>query len=121
MFQSNLRPGEGFRQIYICKPVGNISPSGRASSGKYKVTDDTFLGIITNASQKEIDLWKQNNHPITHKVTGYGAQVKASAADILVTEDGMQLYVQGSKNPGGLDLTMIYYVEERLDMKREVE
>lgn len=121
MFQSNIRPGEGFKKIFVWKPASGLTSSGRYSPGDYEPTGDSFWGIITNANQKELDQWRQNGHPVTHKVTEYGGQVKPEANDLLVTADGRQLYIQGIKDPGGLGITTICYVEERFDMKRGIK
>ena len=61
--------------------------------------------------------WRQNQHPITHTVVQYGATVKAKATDYLVFPDGRKFYVQGVDNAGSLNVSMIYYVEERFDIK----
>ena len=70
------------------------------------------------ANQKEKEEWKQNDHSITHKIIEYSAQAKAKATDYLVMADGREFYVQGVKNPGNLNVTMIYYVEERFDVRK---
>ena len=76
-----------------------------------------FLGIAAEASQREKEEWRQNQHPITHTVVQYGATVKAKATDYLVFPDGRKFYVQGVDNAGSLNVSMIYYVEERFDIK----
>lgn len=119
MFQSNIRPGEGFKKISVWKSESGLSSSGRHSPGNYVPTEEVFWGIITNANQKEIDQWKQNGHPITHKVTEHGAVERANETDLLVSDDENQFYIQGIKNPGGLNITIIYYVEERYDIEFE--
>ena len=55
------------------------------------------------------DLWNDN--------VQYGATVKAKATDYLVFPDGRKFYVQGVDNAGSLNVSMIYYVEERFDIK----
>ena len=75
--------------------------------------------MLVNASQKEKEEWKQNKHPITHKIIEYSAMAKAKATDYLVMDDGRQFYVQGTKNPANLNVTITYYVEERLDVRKE--
>lgn len=121
MFTANLLPGQGFQKFTVHKAVSAVSKSGRPLQGtELEETDFTFLGALVGASQKEIEQWKQNGHPITHKINEYGAQVKAKSCDYLVTDSGRQFYIQGYKNPGELNLTMIYYVEERFDMKKKV-
>lgn len=121
MFTANILPGQGFKSFMVYKMKSEVSASGRAVKGSYKPTGDEFYGLLTSASQKEIDQWKQQGHPITHKIIEYSAQQKAGATDYLkLTHDKRQFYVQGVKNPADLNVTMIYYVEERLDIKEEL-
>ena len=119
MFQANIVPGQGFQKLTVYETKGGVSETGRAMTGTPQPTDKTFYGIITSANQKEIDQWKQEGHPITHKITEYSAMKKAKAHDYVVADDGREFYVQGAKNPAGLGVTMIYYVEERLDIKKK--
>lgn len=121
MFVGNLLPGQGFQTFTVYKQGDSVTATGRAVAGNIEKTNIFFLGVLTNASQKEIDQWKQNGHPITHKITEFSAQKKAGATDYLVKEDGREFYVQGTKNPGDLNVTMIYYVEERFDLKKRTE
>ena len=118
MFQANLLPGQGFQPFTVWKARNGVTDTGRAQKGNPEQTDMIFNGILTSASQKEVDQWKQNGHPITHKIIEYSAMVKAGATDYLVLEDGREFYVQGTKNPGDLNITMIYFVEERNDIKK---
>ncbi len=117
MFQANILPGQGFQEMAIWEKQGGLSRTGRPIGGSWEATGRKLSGTVTTASPKEIDQWKQNGHPISHKVTSYGAVEKAKATDYLMLEDGRQLYVQGAKNPGNLNVTMVYYVEERRDVK----
>lgn len=120
MFTANLLPGHGFKPFTVYKQTGGLTETGRPKRGEeIEETDLTFMGALVGASQKEIDQWKQNGHPITHKVIEYSAQVKAKPCSYLCTEDGREFYIQGSKNPGDLNLTIIYYVEERFDIKKK--
>lgn len=128
MFQANILPGQGFLPFKVYRLEGGLTASGRAMASSYKKTDIEFYGMIVNASQKEVDQWKQNGHPITHKVIqyGHGHNIKAKATDILTltmeTADNVSgYYVQGVKPPAHLGVTNIYYVEERLDIKKELE
>ena len=116
MFPANILPGQGFLSFEIYEKDSNISPTGRPVSKGYAPNGATFHGILVNASQKEIDQWKQNGHPITHKIIEYSAEQKAKPTDYLKRETGEEYYIQGTKNPGNLDVTMIYYVEERFDI-----
>ena len=121
MFQANLLPGQGFMPFTVWKSTRGVTETGRAQSGNPEPTDVKFYGILTSASQKEVDQWKQNGHPITHKITEYSAMEKAETTDYLVLEDGREFYVQGVKNPGNLNITMVYYVEERNDIKKVMQ
>ena len=121
MFQANIVPGQGFTPFTICEKTASVNNTGRANASehKYTRTDKTLYGIVVNASQKEQEQWKQNGHPITHKVIQYACMVKAKATDILEGESA-QYIVQGRRNPGELNVTEVYYVEERLDFKEVI-
>ena len=125
MFTAHLLPGHGFRPFTVYKrSEGTITTTGRVKEEppeEIEQTDIIFLGALVAASQKEVDQWKQNGHPITHKIIEYGAQIKAKPCDYLINDDdNRQFYIQGTKNPGDLNVTMIYYVEERFDIKKKI-
>lgn len=117
MFTANIVPGQGFQPLTIYEKSTVITETGRAVTGGYTDTCKQIYGIITNASQKEIDQWKQNGHPVTHKIVQYSAMRKAKATDYLVHKDGRKFYIQGMKNHGDLNISVSYYVEERFDLK----
>lgn len=121
MFIANLNPGQGFHQYTVYKEEGGISETGRAIPGTPKETNTTFYGALLNANQKEVDQWKQKGHPITHKIIEYSAMKKADATDFLKRADGREFYVKGVKNPADFNVTMVYYVEERLDTTKRTE
>lgn len=120
MFTANLLPGHGFQQFIVHINKSEISSTGRPQNTELEETDTVLFGALIGASQKEKEQWKQNGHPITHKIVEYSAEKKAQACDYLVTESGRQFYIQGIKNPGDLNVTMIYHVEERFDVKKGV-
>jgi hypothetical protein len=117
MFQANLVPGQGFRQFTVWEKQGNVTDTGRAQKGIWAESEKRFYGILTNANQREADQWKQNGHPITHKIISYGAMTQAKPTDYIKLDDGRKFYVQGIKNHGGLNISISYYVEERMDLK----
>lgn len=119
MFQANLLPGQGFMPCKVYKKGSTITRTGRPVNAEYTPSEVCFFGILTAASQTEKEQWKQNGHPITHKIIEYSAVEKANVTDIIVGNMGAEYYVQGVKNPGNLNVTMIYYVEERLDYKEK--
>lgn len=121
MFTANLLPGQGFFTFHVYRKIGGLSSSGKPKAASLQKTGIEFLGTLLGASQKEQTEWKQNGHPITHKIIEYSAMQKAKATDYLVMSDGREFYVQGVKNPGNLNVTMIYYVEERFDVRKTVK
>lgn len=116
MFTANILPGQGFLQFTVYKDK-KVNNSGKVQSLGLEKTDTSFLGMLVNANQTEKEEWKQNGHPISHKIIEYSAMKKAKATDFLVMDD-REFYVQGVKNPANLNVTMIYYVEERFDLKK---
>lgn len=117
MFPANILPGQGFSEFTVWESKARVSNTGRAQTGVPTETEKKFFGMLMAASQKEQDQWKQNGHPITHKIIEYSAEQKAIATDYLLSAE-KEFYVQGVKNPANLNVTMIYYVEERYDIKK---
>lgn len=117
MFATNIVPGQGFQYVEIYAKTSGATSTGRVVTDAYAPTGQSFFGIAAEASPREKEEWKQNQHPITHTVVQYGAMVKAKATDYLVFSDGRKFYVQGADNAGSLNVSMIYYVEERFDIK----
>lgn len=118
MFTANLLPGSGFQSFTVYRKQSGTTETGRPIDGPIQKTDISFMAALTKATQKEKEQWKQDGHPITHTIIEFSAQKKAKATDYLVKEDGREFYIQGVKNPGDLNVTMIYYVEERSDIKK---
>lgn len=121
MFQAFIVPGQGFKTFKIYTKGYAETKSGRPVENGYADSNKKFLGMLSQASQKEIDQWKQNGHPITHKIIQYSGEPMAKATDCLKLSEDRCFYVQGRKNPADLGLSMIYYVEERLDLKEELK
>ena len=121
MFMANLNPGQGFHQYTVYKEDGGISETGRAIPGTLKETEAKFYGALVNATQNEVEQWKQKGHPITHKIIEWSAMKKAEATDYLRRADGREFYVKGVKNPADFNVVMIYFVEERLDTTKRTE
>ena len=115
-----LRPGQGFKKFTVKKLGKAISSSGKPIKGGYEDAG-AIVGILATANQKEIEHWKQNRHPITHKIVQKGVLNAASATNYLVlSENGKKdryFYIQGASNPAELNHMMRYFVEERKDLK----
>lgn len=113
MFRANIIPGQGFKEFLIYKEIPNIRSNGTVGTASYKSKEQSIYGLITCADPKEKEEWAQKRHPVTHRIIQYGAMVKAEPTDVLVLNDGRCFYIRGINNPGNLELTVIYEVEER--------
>lgn len=117
MFRSLLRPGQGFRRFEVKSRTGGVTEKGRAYTGSLQKTGE-IIGIISQASQKEVEQWKQNGHPITHTIVQHGSKDRAKATDVLhIPDTERNFLVQGVQDPGELGHFTIYHVEERVDLK----
>lgn len=117
MFTANIVPGQGFQQFEILTKGGNVTSSGRSWSSGYQPTGIMLFGMLVDANQHEKDQWKQNGHPISHKVIQFGAMPMAKATDYLQLEDGRKFYIQGRNNHADMNVAISYFVEERDDLK----
>lgn len=120
MFRGLLRPGQGFRPLFVLKRKGTITATGTPTTGSYEECGK-FLGIISQASQTEKEQWKQSGHPISHTIVQRGTQDKAKPTDVLELrkpgEDPRRFLVQGVQDPGELGHFTVYHVEERADLQ----
>lgn len=127
MMRAFLRPGQGFQPFRVLRRVTTITPSGRPVTGQLQSIADmqeqgTILGIISQASQKEQEQWKQNGHPITHTIVQRGTAGRGRANDVLQMikpgEETPRLFlVQGVQDPGELGHFTVYQVQEREDLQ----
>lgn len=124
-FRGLLRPGQGFQPFHVISRQGDVSDSGRAHPGSREEVGK-FYGILTDATPKEIERYKQLGTPITHTIVQRGTKNCAKAQDILELRIVMsnkevktrKFIVQGDpKNPGDLGHFLIYHVEERKDLR----
>lgn len=117
MFRSLLRPGQGFRRFEVKRRTGGLTEGGRPYTGSLQPAGE-IIGIISQASQKEIEQWKQSGHPITHTIVQHGAKDQAKATDVLhLPGTERKFLVQGVQDPGELGHFTIYHVEEREDLQ----
>lgn len=119
MFRGFLRPGQGFRCFTILRRTGGTTKTGRAKTSKLSHQGE-IIGIISQASQREQEQWKQNGHPITHTIVQRGAGDRARVTDVLEIEtagEGIRRFlVQGVHDPAELGHFVTYKVEERADL-----
>ena len=127
-FNGFLRPGQGFKPFTVLRRIGATTVTGRPYTGSLE-TMGTFLGIISQATPKEIEQWKQLGTPITHTIVQRGTQGRAKATDVLQLELPLpcgcpgppqvrRFLVQGEpQDPGELGHFLVYKVEEREDLQ----
>lgn len=116
-FRGLLRPGQGFKPFTVLQKKGGTTASGRPMAKKF-LPVGVFYGIISQASQNEIEQWKQNGHPITHTIVQRGTKDRASVTDVLELKGtNRRFYVQGVHDPGELGHFTVYKVEEREDLQ----
>lgn len=120
-FRPMLRPGQGFKPFRVLRREGGLTEKGRPTTSTLKPQGE-FLGIISQASPKEIEQHKQLGSPITHTIVQRGTRNRAKATDVLElaqTGGGTRRFlVQGEpKDPGELGHFLVYTVEERNDLK----
>lgn len=121
MIRAFLRPGQGFQPFIVLRRANTITGSGRPVTGELQPAGK-ILGIISQASQKEQEQWKQNGHPITHTIVQRGTAERGRADDVLQlikpgADHPRQFLVQGTHDPGELGHFTIYYVQEREDLR----
>lgn len=121
-FRGLLRPGQGFKPFTVLKRVGGTTKKGRPATAALE-PQSRFYGIISQASPREVEQWKQNGHPITHTIVQRGATGNAVETDVLeLNEPGSgccqrrRFLVQSVQDPGELGHFLIYKVEERADL-----
>lgn len=126
-FNGLLRPGQGFKPFTVLRREGATTVTGRPYTGSL-TQKGTFLGIISQASPKEQEQWKQLGTPITHTIVQRGTKNRAKANDVLeltppASCDGeappaRRFLVQGDpQDPGELGHFLVYRVEERKDLQ----
>ena len=115
------RPGDEIKTFSILRKTANESSIGRITTPINSAPIGILQGALSSASQREIDQWKQQNHPITHKVVSSG-QTVAQAEDVLSLDDvaahtSRRFYIQGKRDPGELGIRQVLYCEERPGMQ----
>lgn len=117
-FNGFLRPYQGFKPFTVLRRQGTITNTGRPVTGSFEEVGE-IIGIISQASQREIEQWKQNGHPITHTIVQRGTKDQAKPTDVLTLEGTPErrFLVQGVQDPGEIGHFTVYHVEEREDLQ----
>lgn len=124
MFSHLHRPGQGIKQMTILSRNGALSGNGRPAAQAYTPAG-TIYGFLMRASQGEVEQWKsrsqwkQEGHPLTHKIIQQSGQLRAGLSDWLQLSENNNVrcfQIKGVHNPGELGHFTVYYVEERKDL-----
>lgn len=125
-FRPQLRPGEGFKPLYVYVRTGSTTETGRPYTGALTETG-FFFGIVSQASPREQEQWKQLGTPITHTIVQRGTKNRAKGNDVLELrvdrfnkplEEPRRFLVKGDpQDPGELGHFLVYRVEERKDLQ----
>lgn len=110
-----LRPGNLYKDFIIEESTASIGTTGRPKPGYNDSGINMLQGILAEAEERQKIRWDQLQHPITHTIVQDGPP-KVKEEDKLVMGNRIFL-VQGVENVGSLDISTIYYVEERNDVK----
>lgn len=130
-----LRPGQGFKRFTVLRKSGTISAAGSVGKSPSFSEVGEIIGILVGASQKEKEQFKQDGHPISHKIIQRGVGSRGKATEYIRLTEPVKpdsdapaaplsevktvtryFYIQGTKNPAEWDHELIYYVEERADL-----
>lgn len=124
-FRPQLRPGQGFKPFTVYQRSGSKTTTGRPYTGSL-VEKGFFFGIISQASPREQEQWKQLGTPITHTIVQRGTTNAAIGNDVLELSvdrfnrplaEPRRFLVKGDpQDPGELGHFLIYKVEERKDL-----
>lgn len=116
-FRGLYRPGQGFKPYTVLRRTGGLTETGRPMTAKLEPVGRIF-GIISQASQKEQEQWKQNGHPISHTVIQRGTKEAGRADDVLLMEGTERKFlIQGTRDPGEIGHFTVYKVLEREDLQ----
>ena len=125
-FRGLLRPGQGFKPFTTLRRTGATTPTGRPYTGSFEEIG-SFLGIISQATPREQEQFKQLGTPITHTIVQRGTTNRAKGDDVLELsvdrygqplEKPRRFLVKGDPHdPGELGHFLVYHVEERKDLQ----
>lgn len=118
MFRGFHRPGQGFKLLFVMRRHNGKTATGRPGTAQLKIEGEEIYGIITQASQKEVEQSKQSGHPITHTIVQHGTMNQAKPTDVIAIPNTTRKFlVQSVRDPGELGHFTVYKVEERVDIK----
>ena len=116
------RPYQYMKSFRVYWQDTEVMDDGMVVKGNEKEASDAIIdGILAEADMKTMEIWKQNQSPISHTIVSYHPAVKISKNDVLLFGDDPchdhKFIVKGTKDPAGTGQFSIYYVLERNDTK----
>ena len=114
------RPYQYMQSFRVYWQDTEVMDDGMVVKGDEKEAPDAIIdGILAEADMKTMEIWKQNQTPISHTIVSYHPVVKLSKNDVLLLGDDpchdRKFIVKGTKDPAGTGQFSIYYVLERSD------
>ena len=114
------RPYQYMQSFRVYWQDTEVMDDGMVVKGNEKEAPDAIIdGILAEADMKTMEIWKQNQTPISHTIVSYHPVVKLSKNDVLLLGDDpchdRTFIVKGTKDPAGTGQFSIYYVLERSD------
>lgn len=112
---TNLPPGTEIRAFDVFRDGERRTPSGRVTmSGAERLGG--IKAVLAAASPREIERWRQLEHPVTHKIIQQGRAPFEVRPGDSIAHGGKRYIVQAAPyDPGGLGHWTIYYCDERSD------
>lgn len=110
-----VRPGNLFKEFIIEHNEQSVTSTGRVANRHIGDGTKTLKGCLADATDEERTNHSRKDHIATHTIVQAGSP-KAKEKDKLVLGERV-FYVVDVENAGSLDISTIYYAEERRDAK----
>ena len=109
------RPHQYMRSFSVTVQKRKKTEDGTVVKVEESESSETIIdGILAEADIRTINIWNQNQNPISHTVVSYHPVVNVHKNDVLITDD-RRFLVKGTEDPAGTGQFAIYYVLERND------
>ena len=109
------RPHQYMRSFSVMVQKRKKTEDGTVVKVDESESSETIVdGILAEADIRTINIWNQNQNPISHTIVSYHLVVNVHKNDVLVTDD-RRFLVKGMEDPAGTGQFAIYYVLERND------
>lgn len=110
-----VRPGNLFKDFIIESNKQVVTSTGRVANSHTGDGTKTLKGCLAEASDEDRTNHSQKDHVVTHTIVQAGSP-KAKRSDKLILGDRV-FYVVDIDDAGSLGISVIYYAEERRDVK----